>query len=1715
MLFKRIQRFKRILSAFLILSLINQIVAPSVALALTSGPVSPEASSFEPVDTTDMVNTLTGDFIYNLPLIEVPGSEGNYPLSLSYHAGIQPQEEASWVGLGWTLNPGAINRSVSGYPDDWFATGASRRDYWEGGVTNTTNIGFNIPISGVVGASFGLSFANDTYKGFGMGGYLGATYFFPGTPFSASIGVGISPYGESAGLYGGVGIGKQGIGGASMNFSFDTQGGAGIGVSAGTNGLGISLSTNQGFGYSIPGVSSTLENGSAGNISTETNSTSLNFIVFNYSEQKMRYWSDETETTNIFGALNSVSTNASRISDGVAYDGYSVLTPPSAFSETAPRPEKQQGGAFPNFDSYQVTAQGLGGVMRPYQYRGQVLQQNIIERTSSTVTAKTVDYFSTFSNTVPSFRFENDFSNSYIQNYSDYANVGYDLTVAQPPFGDPIADSPTWYNGYLTGELAGSRHISYFLTNPNGTIVNVDANRKFITPVAKGLVRQAHTPKSQSASHIAGFSITNESGVTYHYNLPAYSYGEEVYQERISQAQGLMFNRQTKEEGYAYTWHLTAITGPDYVDRGIAGVIDEADYGYWISFEYGKWSDQYVWRNPGEDYNRTEDRAFRTVAMGKKEVYYLNAIKTRTHTAFFEKNVRNDAKGASPEVFNKVMSPQNQVATNYQYGGVYNQNSSQSLRLDHIYLLNNADASAVLTNSGGAGSFVPTSRSIPCSTCELHGNTLDINDVNAVGRSALEAKAIRVIDFNYDYSLAKGVVNSYGINSPALKDGKLTLSSVNYRGAGGASYIPPVEFSYNLDALDIKKGSGNVTTAGITGANVNFALGDLVETDETNPIYCGVVTGITTSGGTYSYNVTGSNVSTNLGVKNLRTTKNPPYHRDKHDVWGLYKADYIASTTSNDNIIRATSPISNKSTDVWSLRKVKTSLGSEIKMAYEGNEYSTSGLTSNHSIIIYGATHVSANDWYLDIFSSAGITSLSNLFKVNDELDFFLLKKYMTGSTANYITVASYQAGRPRVTSISNNRIYFTATSGFTDEMLYGTGGGTWEVLTGNLSPYAYNKYYGGGVRVKSLTIDNLLGTKSITEYSYTNNQGLSSGSAIYEPIGMEEDHGATYLGSTSQDLKYYRYFLNGDLERMLPISRELPAPFVMYEYVTISSRVENNTTDVYIAPRKTVYQYEVFKNGKVVLQEATPNRGSSDASYDYATRNIVLKKFTNSLGALKSVSAYDSKNSLLTRTIFHYLHDGLDQMAGDFFARYEERLVGFRKQGLIKERYAEVKSVKNGTKSKIMATMTGRESYPLIKTGTSSYDYVNNTHTSDIVKSYDFYNGQITEQISSDSYGNRFLVKNVPAYTKYPEMGLKMGSNSTKKNMLTQIAASYTYKVDANNAVQSVVAATANQWGRDVFVKDPNGQTIQQNTAALGNVWRLLSTYGWLPNNTSADGATAIGQFSDFDFSNPSSSNINWQKLTGITLYDVYSKVLEQTDINSIYGAERYGYKNSKVVIKGSPAKYRDLAFSGAEDETISASESTQVLKGDGVVTTAAAHTGTSSLQVANRMSGFTYTVPMNDLTQGGSYIASVWVKPTSGTAHDVKFYYQIDGVTKFTSVSSSTSSLKSGEWTLINLNIHSTNLAAGTTLKISCRNDHTSAVYLDDFRFQPFLSTTQAYVYDKQSGDLTYVLDNNNLFTRYEYDGMGRLKAVYIEQFGRAPFKVKEYQQHYRSIN
>lgn len=106
--------FKFVAKAMLV-TLSYQLVFPACAYALTTGPSQPEVQSFEPVGTTEMVDMFTGDFNYNIPLMDVEG----YPINIFYHSGVGVEQEASWVGLGWNINPGEINRTVRGLPDDF------------------------------------------------------------------------------------------------------------------------------------------------------------------------------------------------------------------------------------------------------------------------------------------------------------------------------------------------------------------------------------------------------------------------------------------------------------------------------------------------------------------------------------------------------------------------------------------------------------------------------------------------------------------------------------------------------------------------------------------------------------------------------------------------------------------------------------------------------------------------------------------------------------------------------------------------------------------------------------------------------------------------------------------------------------------------------------------------------------------------------------------------------------------------------------------------------------------------------------------------------------------------------------------------------------------------------------------------------------------------------------------------------------------------------------------------------------------------------------------------------------------------------------------------------------------------------------------------------------------------------------------------------------
>lgn len=137
----------------------------NVNSSLPGGPDQPEVQSFSPVGTDNMVDPFTGDFSYNIPLMDVDG----YPINMAYSAGVTMDQEASWVGLGWNLNPGVINRHLRGLPDDFSGDQVVKEFNMKKNWTVGVNVGASIETIAIealgLSASLGINYNN--YNGFG------------------------------------------------------------------------------------------------------------------------------------------------------------------------------------------------------------------------------------------------------------------------------------------------------------------------------------------------------------------------------------------------------------------------------------------------------------------------------------------------------------------------------------------------------------------------------------------------------------------------------------------------------------------------------------------------------------------------------------------------------------------------------------------------------------------------------------------------------------------------------------------------------------------------------------------------------------------------------------------------------------------------------------------------------------------------------------------------------------------------------------------------------------------------------------------------------------------------------------------------------------------------------------------------------------------------------------------------------------------------------------------------------------------------------------------------------------------------------------------------------------------------------------------------------------------------------------------------------------
>ncbi len=1693
----------------------------------TSGPTAPEYTSFEPVDVTDMVNLATGDFTYSLPIIEVPGPEGGYPLSLSYHAGIQPNEEASWVGLGWTLNAGAITRTVNGYADDQLAGLRVVRDYDSGGERHTYSVGVGLP-----GVNFGMQFSNDTNLGFGIGSSMGLSLPIVGGSTSAIRGgpnftVGVSPHGgayQSVGF--GFSVGKSGEDakglaanvGVSTNFeSVSFSGGIGYrenaNEKAGTSGssqslLGASLSSNGSGSASAVGVSISQANNNAGNWTVNSWGFTIPIplgkgLFLNLGYNYMRYFLDETDYVQVFGVLNA------RGADGVdlgkfSFDSYALLDTDIDFIENSD-PDREIGGSFPSYDSYAVNAQGLSGNIQPYLFQNMSLfRQNV---------NGVVDFDPRRNyNGMVEFRFVDDFANALTLRddwrYNSTSNT-FENTNNQ-----------TDNYGFKDNHLAGSKHVDWYT---NLEIRNGIAH-------ADGLISQGffgnhpiYFDSTEVADQIGGFKIISEDGITYHFSKPVYNY-EEYFRAQDKENPQDRYHERKEEQPYAYQWLLTAITGPDFVDRGEPG-LDGKDWGYWVGFSYEQHVTNHRWRNPTTGYRDDIDGETELYSRGMKELYYLNSIFTRTHVALFHKSDRLDGR----EVSSLESGGFEEKITDYE-------NFHQAKQYCRIFAFWSFGA---LYNQCMQGQLIPDTTYFPRPFRKLDKITLHrVEDLVVSGYTP--EKSLRAINFEYDYSLQPGVPNSYDTLNPTEKSGKLSLRQVTFKGKKEKRVIPPVSFDYDLpeEWHQVRFFPDNT----LIDVNNQLYPGDLVTFNSGNESYFAVI--LNEEADRHEFSFVGENsmlFPVDGTLRTVRKTKNPPYRRDAYDSWGLYKSDFTEEAFAlNQNLARYTSDISSAGRDVWSLRSINSSLGSRINVSYTSDRYRTALAAQN--IFRIKDAYIANNQFIVEFFDEG--YPLSRYLAAGSNYDlavsgsYYMYRNRVIGSVPSKdVDLVKEAVGVCGISSLfgrqnffleqleilniddAQQTVHFRINSSvdqlqqdvfvynwpefngdnFCDPDVQGIDQVRFSIvdrwpdyITGGTLYYSTElPHYGGSLKVSSIQVASGNGSYiSSTNYNYL--QGWSS----YEPWDVLDPLvNPTYPSpnpvATKEALRKYVAASYSDL---LAISREVPSPGVVYGQVTITEEVNGQAV-----PGKMVYEFETFDS--TMVQRISPFievNGNQDLRYPMTIRDYSVR-----MGNLKSVSTLGKNDVLLAKTGYNYLHDYYpDEQL--FRQVLQEK---FNNQGVIAEAFNEFKTVteKDGAViSKV--SLSKKERYPNILIGQETVDTKTGISTTSWTLAFDRFSGAATKTLNVDSYGNHYLNETTPAYTidtYKPMMELALYDG---KNMLTQSAASFSYLTESpidsfpfltTDPVRSgLIAASVQTWATDIpVVTDSNIVIIQ------GNIPRKKSSYTWDgAEQLLANGTYPIADFdaNTFDYTS-GAINPSWEKRSEVTLVDVFSNPLEASDVNSDYAATIMNPRRDLVTATATPARYDEITFTSAEFYDGNNLLDNGVDRRNGAPSTARAHTGDYSLLVAPGFEGFTYTLDGSKADLSKSYRASVWVylpgdAETVSEMQLVELYAEA-GAQRIATATPIFQQDKSKSWYLLQMDV--TPPAGVQSVRIACKNDAVRAIYLDDFRVHPLNAALLSYVYDPFSREVTYILDKDNLYTRYEYDDDGRLVRVSREFF------------------
>jgi hypothetical protein len=1692
-----------------------------------------------------MVNLVTGDFSFSLPILNVPGPDGGFSVPLTYNAGIGPEQEASWVGLGWTLNVGAITRNIIQYPDDASGEVQSVKRVDLDGVRGWTSsaLGFG---------QMGWNTAQGHYGSLSLLSIINYSYNNKGNTIGV-VGINVGPDGVSF----------DGAQFAMAAFTIATWGASAAAAQAGTTAANIAkqaaVSIARDAVMSFVASSPTPNSPADGYWGFNQKRESQEFLHKNYW-----IWLDKTRYEEMFGVLNldKAKSLPAPIKGNISWTGqrqtelYLAINGTSKQLTEFSRSGNAQGSAsdvshyipegvtYTNSnaatvlakDSYSVKAQGISGSITPYRFEiGSVSMPRMMSPDHSRLVV-----LPHLSYKVP-FMYEGTHANAHFNHVGApigtnvispnfYYGLNHNITPPPNEYSSPSLSyslNDFIFQNQIRSDIATTKKIPManhveWLSNDEIATTTSNFNSGFLDYFSgpdRSQFRQMFTFGPQKNFYSSTNNITDGRVHLAQADLANFALNQTA--DFIITAFDSNYDWVTNtgvSTTYSITRPITSIsTSPSFITAdfsslysSIAGkyceIIVKSGYpkrlnsigGYSITGINGL---TYHFALPSYEFSnftRIEDITSPTTKFSeiKRDEPFANTwlLTGVTGSDFVDRG----GPGNSPNgVIDEsdwgywVKFKYGKHADNYQWSIPFSTTGSMAGSATTVDASNTSK-----TRSNGYKQLfylntIETRTHVALflkdSRLDNRGanstNTLRLSEINLITREAYQKLFLPTAQGGFAMPTDAGIAKLWTIND------FYSLTGSNHPSQGNfiiQNTLKRVKFTHTFDLCP-----GTPNSIAGNGGKLTLTKVSLVGRSDTKivPDY------------------------------KFEYANNPNYDANRWDGWGMVSS----SATSTYNSHQASNLDSDGS--AWSLTRITNPLGSTIDIEYERDSYSSiSGKRSYGSPIGYGNTGVQEFYSGENSCGSLKVTNASS-FQIGDLVQ---IDGYCSYSGYGYFP-PSFQLGNGSVSNqqysgeyqiqaidyINNllsmgfnfRRINYAQSNSFIN---FSWDGGTVKKIL--------NKR-GGNIRVSSLSLNDQ-GKQFKTRYLYNNDNGYSSGVVAREPEYIK-----------TQDFSFYD----------MP---DYPFTPVMYSKVSVLSGKLNSDTDYHT---KQVYEFETPHSSMIV------NSGISDPSYtnffSYSASgdggvnffglqigastyyyNAYLKKirneisdFTAKIGQLKSVKMYDKFNQVepvsSTNLIYSSTSDPIvnrnpstNLIENNYQGLYSEGTLVFDR---ILEKGGASQNNTLYDYNKISRTTVLKYPSVLAKVINTKDGFTSETEN----KVWDFITGIVTEKTQKSSLG--VFTKSVTklAYTvpAYAEMGSK-AVNINNKNMLGHEAANYTYLLDASGNSIGLLSASVQTWKSDwANYRYLNGSTYAEGADGSPNVWRKHQSWVYKGNysNLRPDGSLNFSTANEFDFStapppDPDYFNKGWQKTSEVTRYNHYSAALEGKDLNNIFSASKNDVNQQQVYASATNANYFEFAYSGAEDWAASGTGlylGGEVAKGSGTAIYKTpngneTHTGQVAMQLSVGVKGFVYKPA--SLTPNRTYRVSAWTNSPNGA-----IYYNLNNVGEQTVLPVST--MKVGDWYQINAQIPVTTFS---TLEVGVKSTN-GTVSFDDFRFQPLDAAVTANVFDPVTGNVTFSLDNQNMFTQYEYNDRGQLVKTYSESFKYGVKLVSESKMNYRRFS